>query len=476
MADNSKKLGLFGLVAIVFSSMIGGGIFTISQNMAAGAGLGATMISWLITAVGIMFLVLTFKALADSRPDLNAGIYQYAQKGYGNYVGFNIAWGYWLSVAMGNVAYAVMLNDSFGYFFPTLLEHGWPTVLFGSVFIWLMFFIIVFGVKAAAALNTIVTVVKFASLALIIILLVMFFKLDMFNYDFWGKMGDIGGLGTQIKSTMLVTLWCFIGIEGAVVISARAKNSRDVGKAGVIGFLMTLVLYALISILSYGIMDQQTMAKLKDPSVGYLLETVVGHWGVIYVALSVIVSLVGSWIAWTILLAQVPYMAAQVKILPKIFDKVNKQDSPVFSLLISSLFMQLFMIMVVTAKSVYMAAIDMTGVMILPPYLFSGLYLFQAARRGELNLKNKKVIATYMFLGIVTALYCLWLIYAGGLKLIMITSILYLIGIFFFIKARHENMQKGEKVFSGAEKVIAAGLIILSIISVVLIIQGKAGL
>ena len=77
MADSTKKLGLAGLIAIVFGSMIGGGIFNIAQNIANGAGLGATIISWLITGVGILILVYVFKILADARPDLTAGIYQY---------------------------------------------------------------------------------------------------------------------------------------------------------------------------------------------------------------------------------------------------------------------------------------------------------------------------------------------------------------------------------------------------------------
>ena len=139
MADGSKKLGLGGLVAIVFGSMIGGGIFNISQNMAQGAGLGATLISWVISGVGVLFLVLNFKILADARPDLNAGIYQYAKEGFGNYVGFNVAWGYWLCAAMGNVAFAVMLNDSFGEFFPVLLKHGWQTVVLCYLLIWAMY-------------------------------------------------------------------------------------------------------------------------------------------------------------------------------------------------------------------------------------------------------------------------------------------------------------------------------------------------
>lgn len=117
MSEESRKLGLIGLTAIVFSSMIGGGIYAIPQNMAAGAGLGATIISWMISGFGVLFLVLTFKTLSDLRPELNSGIYQYAKESFGNYIGFNVAWGYWLCAAMGNVAFAVMLNDSLGFFF-----------------------------------------------------------------------------------------------------------------------------------------------------------------------------------------------------------------------------------------------------------------------------------------------------------------------------------------------------------------------
>lgn len=477
MAGNSKKLGLGGLVGIVFGSMIGGGIFSISQNMAEGAGLGATLLSWLISGVGVLFLVLNFKVLSDVRPDLNAGIYQYAKEGFGNYVGFNVAWGYWLCAAMGNVAFAVMLNDSFGEFFPVLLSHGWQTVAFGSFFIWVMFLVVSRGVKAAAAVNAIVTVVKFAALILIVILLFIFFKVGALSYDFWGHASHLGSLGTQIKSTMLVTLWCFIGVEGAVVMSARARNSRDVGKAGVIGFLLALVLYALISVLSYGIMAQPELAKLDVPSVAYVLKSAVGEWAYTFVIISVIVSVIGGWIAWTLLCAQVPYAAAQVQILPKSFLRENKKETPVHALLISSIIMQVFMILVATAKSVYDAAIDITGVMILPAYLFCGLYLLKASyTKGELKTTDTKLILRYRLIGIVSTIFCLWLLYAGSLLLLLITSIFYLIGVYFYIVARKQNRVKGEAIFSPPERWLAVAITVCSVIAVVLIVQGKAGL
>jgi len=104
----------------VVGSMVGGGVFNLPSNMAEGAALGAVVIAWLITGVGMFFLVQTFKTLSDNRPDLSSGIYSYAAEGFGKYVGFNSAWGYWLSAAIGNVSFAVLLMQALGYFFQYL--------------------------------------------------------------------------------------------------------------------------------------------------------------------------------------------------------------------------------------------------------------------------------------------------------------------------------------------------------------------
>lgn len=476
-SGGAHKLGLIGLIAIVFGGVIGGGIFNIAQNMAVSAGLIPALIAWGVTAIGFMFLVLTFQMLAQKRPDLNAGIYQYAQVGYGNFVGFNIAWGYWLCSAMGNVAFAVMLCQAFGAFWPPLLKSGIPMLICGSAFIWLMFFIVARGVKAAAAMNTIVTVVKFASLILIVVILIIGFKVVQFTSDVWGTVPDLGSIGSQVKNTMLVTLWCFIGIEGAVVMSGRAKKSSDVGKAGIIGFLLALVLYVLISAMSYAILSQPQLAKLNDPSVAYVLKAAVGEWAYWAVIISVIISLLGGWIAWTLVCAQTPYTAALVKILPPKFAKENKKGVPMFGLLLSSIIMQVFMLLVVTANSVYMAAIDLTGVMVLPAYLFCGLYLTKATfdKKDMLAHKSAGQLAWMRIVGIVTTIYCCWLIYAGGLLLMLITSIVYVLGVFFYIRSRHKY-DPGKKVFRPYEVWILVGLIVAAVVSVILIIMGKAGI
>jgi len=90
------SLGL--LVALVVGSIIGSGIFGLPQNMAAGAGAGAgagaILIGWAATGVGTLMLAKVYQMLAVRKPELNNGVYAYAQALSGDHVGFNAAWGY----------------------------------------------------------------------------------------------------------------------------------------------------------------------------------------------------------------------------------------------------------------------------------------------------------------------------------------------------------------------------------------------
>lgn len=140
--NNSKKLGLMGLIAIVTGSMIGGGIFNLPQNMAAGAAAGAVMLAWVITGVGMFFLASSFRILSDTRPELTGGIYTYARVGFGRFVGFEMAWGYWLATVFGNAAFAVLIMQTLGYFFPVFGDgKNWASVIGGSALIWGMAFL-----------------------------------------------------------------------------------------------------------------------------------------------------------------------------------------------------------------------------------------------------------------------------------------------------------------------------------------------
>ncbi len=457
---NEKRLGLGALIAIVFGMVVGSGLYNIPQNLAVGAGPIGVAIAWVVTAAGMLLLVSTFKILADSQPELDAGIYQYAQVGFGNFTGFNIAWGYWLCTAFANVAYAVMLNDSFGAFIPLLLKHGWQTLLFGTLLIWIMFFIVAGGMKTAKTLNNIMAVIKVVAIALVVVLLLLNYKYGVFSLNIKSETLNCEALLTQVKDSMLVTLWCFIGIEGAVMMSARAKRSKDVGRAGVLGFFMAWLLYVLVSMLSFGVMQRAELAGLDDPSVAYVLREICGDWAYYFVIISVIVSLLGGWLAWTLVCAQVPYEAAIVKIFPKSFLRLNRFGMPGFGLFVSSIVMEAFLCMVLFADDVYLAALNITGMMVLPAYLTGGMYLWKISLNGKgIPGVDRKKRCRNLAVGIACTLYCLWLIYSGGVDLFSFTSFFYVAGLGFYVKSKMEK-GKGEQKFTRSDLYSALILII----------------
>ena len=147
--NSVAKLGIIGLASIVISSMVGGGVFSLPQNMAAGASAGAVLLAWVITGIGMYFIANTFSVLARVKPNLTSGIYMYAREGFGPYVGFTIGWGYWLCQIFGNVGYAVITMDALNYFFPPYFAGGnnLLSIVCGSVLIWSFNWVVLRGVR-----------------------------------------------------------------------------------------------------------------------------------------------------------------------------------------------------------------------------------------------------------------------------------------------------------------------------------------
>lgn len=469
------KLGLWRLVAIVFGSVIGGSIFNIAQNMAHGAALGAVICAWCVTGIGIMFLVQTFRNLVKLCPDLNAGIYEYAQVGFGNYCGFNMAWGYWLCVILGNVTYAVLLNDSLGAFFPVFSRHGWQTVVFGTALVWLMYYIVTRGIQSASYINTFMSVLKFGCIVFILVILAINVKIGYFTADFWGNInGTLPSVGGQVSSCMLVTIWSFLGIEGAMMMSSRAKRHSDVGKATIIGFILALILYLLVTTLCFGIMSQPQLASLPNPSLAYALEICAGSWAKWFVISAIVVSVAGGFVAWTLLCAQTPYEAAVVKIFPHKFLSVNSHGVPAYGMRVSSVAMTLCLLLVVTAEDVYLAAVNLASMMILPCYFFCGLYLMKLSFSRQLQMPVNKKLGL-VIVSAATMMYCAYSMWAGSLCLLMLTSTFYLAGMPFFVMARKHNSRKGPTIhlLTAKERLIFVFLLLMACISLWMLLTGK---
>jgi arginine:ornithine antiporter / lysine permease len=462
-------LGLGLLVALVVGSIIGSGIFGLPQNMAAGAGAGAILIGWAITGVGMLMLARTYQMLSLRRPALDNGVYAYARALAGDYVGFNSAWGYWVSAWIGNVGYLVAAFSALGYFFPAFGEGNTPAAIAGaSAVLWIVHALVLRGIQGAAVLNAVVTAAKLLPLLLFIALVALAFNVQTFQLDVWGG-AQLGSVLDQVRSTMLVTVWVFIGIEGASVYSARAKKREDVGRATVIGFLICLALLMAVSLLSLGIFTQPELAALKNPSMAGVLEKAVGTWGAVAIYIGLIVSVGGGFLAWTLLAAESLFSPARGGVMPAWLGRQNPQGVPANALWLTSAMIQLFLLLTLFSKASYLALISLSTAMILVPYLFSALFGVSVATRsqGEAGAAGDKSVAA------LAAVYCVWLLYAAGLKYLLLSALLYAPGAALYLWAKRE---RAERAFSAREWGVLALLLVLAAVAAVLLASGRLAL
>ena len=188
-----KNLGLGALIALVLSSMVGAGIFSLPQNIAANAQVGAIALGWVITGLGMICLALVYQCLSLRRPDLDGGIFTYAKAGFGSFVGFNAAWGYWICQLLANVSYVVVVCSALSYFVDTpdqvwLGEGNTPyAIALGSLLIWAVQALVIRGIKLAAFVNIVTTIAKLIPLLVLAVALMLAFHLDTFTLDLWGS-------------------------------------------------------------------------------------------------------------------------------------------------------------------------------------------------------------------------------------------------------------------------------------------------
>ena len=444
-----KKLGLSALTALVLSSMLGAGVFSLPQNMAEVASPAALIIGWAITGAGILLLAFAMLILTRLRPDLDGGIFTYAREGFGELIGFCSAWGYWLCAVIANVSYLVIVFSALSFFTdsPSLRLFGdgntWQSIVGASVLLWIVHALVLRGVQTAASINLAATLAKLVPLGLFIVLAALAFNYDKFHFDFTGVALDVP-VWEQVKNTMLITLWVFIGVEGAVVVSARANNKRDVGRATLLAVLAALVVYLLVTLLSLGVVPRAELAQMRNPSMAGLMVKLLGSWGEVIIAAGLIVSVCGAYLSWTIMAAEVPLLAATHKAFPRIFAHQNKNNAPAASLWLTNISVQVCLVLIWLTGSNYNTLLTIASEMILVPYFLVGAFLLKIARRP-----------LHQAVAIGACLYGLWLLYASGPMHLLLSVVLYAPGLLVFMYARRTHIEtiglrQHEKALIGA--------------------------
>ncbi|NMM64006.1 amino acid permease [Clostridium sp. P21] len=461
-----KKLGLTLLLAFGIGSMIGGGIFNSPTDLITKANPKAVLIAWGIGGTGVIFLALIFQLLANRRPELTGGIFTYAKEGFGEFMGFNSAWGYWLNALLGNVAMFILIFKTLN----SLVGEMKPLVSFlmASALLWFIHFIQTRGCKSVGIINAIATAGKIVPLLLVIILGITIFKSQVFNVQNWKTVivstGDTATVASQVKGAMGTILWCFIGVEAATVLSERAKSQKIVGTATVLSLLVVLLINVLITVAAMGSIPAKVLASSQTPLADVLIRTSIGNIGAIIVKIGLIVALLGNLMSWIMLTAEIAYIAAKGGSMPKWFTKLNSHDAPVNALLITDLVTQIFIFSLFSPalQSAYNTVFLVATTCILVPYLFSSLYAFKVSMQDNLGIKDKIV-------SLLASVYSVYVIYAVGIKYLGAALIMYAIGVFVYLRARKEQ----NKPITSKEKISISIVSLLGVLMIVMIVTGK---
>ncbi|MBX9243317.1 amino acid permease [Actinotalea ferrariae] len=466
-------LGVGTLTAMVVGSMVGAGVFSLPATFAGETGVLGALLAWAIAGTGMLLLALVFQSLALRKPELDAGVYAYARAGFGQYIGFFSAIGYWASACAGNVTYWILIMSTAGAVVPALGEGSTPLAFaLSSVGVWVFFLLVRRGVKEAAGVNRVVTIAKLVPILVFVALALTVFDPAVFAGNLHGT-ADAGTLFEQVRGTMLITVFVFLGVEGASVYSRHATKRSDVGRATILGFLSVLAIFASVTIVSYGVMPLEEIAALRQPSMAGVLEAAVGPWGTVLVSVGLIVSVLGAYLAWSLMAAEVLMVAAKDGDMPRFLGRTNAADAPGPALLMSAVAVQLLLVVTLFSSDAFDFALDLTSALSLVPFLLAAGYALKLGVTGETYAGRSSVRTRQLVVAGLATLYTAFLIWAAGLGFLLLSFVIYAPATVLFAMARREQ---GRPVLVGRERVIFALSVLGAVAGVVCLATGAISL
>lgn len=471
-APATKPVGMSmpTLAAMVVGGMVGAGVFSLPARFGIATGALGAIIAWAVAGTGMLMLAFVFQNLAVRKPDLDSGVYIYAKAGFGDYMGFNSAIGFWASAAAGNAFYWVFISATLGAFFQGFGDGSTAlAVALSTVGVWLFHVLIARGVRDAAVINRIVTILKIIPILVFIVVLLFAFDAGIFSNNFFSY--DLGSLSQQIKNTMIITTFVFLGIEGASVYSRYAKRREDVGRATVLGFLSVLAIFALVTLSSYGVMTRAQIAATRQPSMVGVFESVVGQWGQWFISGAVIVSVLGAYLAWTLMAAEVLYIPAHNEDFPTFLGRENRNGTPITALVVTSIAVQSLLVLTFFVTDALNFMLDLCTSLALVPYFLAAAYALKLGLTGEGYGPDEEARQRRetIFAGAATV-YTLFLFAAAGLSFMLLSCVILAPATLLYVKARSE---RGRRLFTPSELSILIVILAAGALGVVGLWSGR---
>jgi APA family basic amino acid/polyamine antiporter len=421
----SAKLGTPSATALVVGNMIGSGIFLLPASLAAFG--GVSILAWVFTAIGSFLLAMVFANLGRAYPR-TGGPYEYTRRAFGDFVGFQTAWGYWIAAWVGNAAIAVAFVGYLGHFFDIFGNDGskvWQAVAAGGA-IWLLTWVNSRGIRQAGMVQTATTVLKILPLAAIALLGLFWF--DSGNFPAFNSSGD-SAFGA-VTGAATLTLWAFIGLESATVPAEDVAHARrTIPRATLWGTGVTALVYILGTVAVMGVIPPDALASSTAP----FADAATAMWGSVWgdvVAIGAIMATFGCLNGWILIQGQVPFAAARDKLFPARFATKNRYATPAFGLAVSSVLITLLMLTNYNASLVtrFTDMILLATLATLIPYAYTAGadLLLLATDRASFAAKR---LATDLTVAFVAFAYAVWTIVGAGYQAVAWGIVLLLAGI-----------------------------------------------
>jgi basic amino acid/polyamine antiporter, APA family len=423
----NNKIGLWPATSLVVGNMIGAGIFLVPATMASCGSIG--LLGWVFAAVGAFFIAKVFSNLSVLLPNGNGGPYAYARHGFGDFAGFLVAWGYWLSTVCTIAAIAISFVSALSTFFPILATNAVVAVVTGLSAVWLVTWVNNRGIKTSGNVQLITTISKL--LPLLVISFGGLFFIRMENFHPFNSTG--GSVAGAISASAALTMFSFLGIECATIPADSVRDpGKTISRATMLGLLVTTVIYIMGSVSIMGIIP----AKILQRSVTPYADAAVIMFGSnarYWASAGVAVAAFGALNGWTLVQGQMPLAVAKDKLFPAVFGRLNKSGAPYLAFIISSVFVSLFMVMNYTRGLVeqFKFLILLTTITTLVPYLFAaGTYII-------IRIQNKQTYNTgwlaALLVGGLAFVYSLWAIGSSGQDTVYWGFLLLMAGIPFYV-------------------------------------------
>ena len=422
MSGSERKIGLWASTSLVIGNMIGSGIFFLPVALAAYGGI--SLVGWLVSSAGAIFLALVFVKLNRMVPNETGGPYVYARKGLGHFAGFLVAWGYWISILATNAAIAVAFVSYLSVFVPALSATPVYALLASLGAIWVLTWVNSLGIKEAGYVQVVTTVLKLAPLLLIIV--AGLFYIDFENFSPFNISSDSNF--SAITATATLTLFAFMGLECATIPAGSTRDpEKTIPRATILGTLVTTGVYILSSFVLMGMIPPQILQHSKAP-FSEAASMMWGNTGSILVTAGALISTFGALNGWILLQGQIPFAAAKDRAFLQIFGKESKTGTPVLGIVISSVVVSALLVMNYSKgmAGAFEFLILLTATTVLIPYLFSA-----AAHLILVKAENPppKKLAAQVLIGLFAFGYSMWAMIGAGQESIAWGFVLLLAGI-----------------------------------------------